>query len=140
MVVCSHGETLTATKPKHQMITETVSPTISKAIESVAFRLAEAYLANLRRDTENTLGTLESLAETFKYDLASSYYDKCADLGVRNTRFRLESITCNAKYLIRDALRRDPALASKLIAIRDAQRAKVNAEISAEQARWVPVA
>lgn len=105
------------------MKTETLSPNVSKAIESVAFRLAEAYLANLRRDTENTLGTLEGLAETFKYELADSYYDKCADLGVRNTRFRLESITCNAKYLIRDALRREPSLASKLIAIRDAQKA-----------------
>ncbi len=124
------------------MTTETLSPNVSKAIEFVAFRLASAYVSNLRRDTENTLGTLETLAQTFRHELASAYFEKASALGVRNTRFRMESVVANAKYLIRDSLRRQPALAEKLVAIRDAQRAKANAEIALEQARWValPVA
>lgn len=105
------------------MKTETVSPNIAKAINYAAHRLADSYLANLRRDTENTLGTLESLAKAFHYELASYYHDKAESLGVRNARFRPEAVVATAKDEIRDALRREPSLASKLIAIRDAQKA-----------------
>jgi len=111
------------TTTQHNMKTETVSPNIAKAINSAAHHLADTYIANLRRDTENTLGTLESLAKIFHYELASYYHDTCESLGVRNARFRPEAVVATAKDEIRDALRREPSLATKLIAIRDAQKA-----------------
>lgn len=116
-----------------------ISQNIHEAHDSVAFRIAQDYLANLAKDTENTLGTLAGLLHTFRADVAEMVASRAASKGANRCKYRPELVLAMATGYVRDALRANPEQAKKLLAIRAAQEAKVRADAMAEQATWTPL-
>ena len=121
------------------MKNETISQTIHAAHDSAAFTVAQSYLANLEKDTANTLGTLAGLIEAFRIEVCGNVRARAAVLGASRCKVRLELVELLAKNYVRTALRANPELAAKLLAIRAAQDAKARAEAIAEQATWAPL-
>lgn len=121
------------------MNNDKISQNIHEAHDSVAFRVAQDYLANLAKDTENTLGTLAGLIHTFRFEVAEMVASRAASKGASRCKYRPELMLTMATSYVRDALRANPEQAKKLLAIRAAQEAKVRAVTMAEQATWAPI-
>lgn len=119
------------------MNTNNVSPIVYSAHASAAHEIAQQYLANLAKDTDNSLGTLDAMMHTFRYDIAERVAKFAGIRGAHNVRCRDVLVAGIARSEIRRSLQSSPALARKLIAIRAAQDAKRQAEIAAERASWV---
>lgn len=130
---------MTSEKISHSIATAHISHSILTAHDSVAFNLAESYLANLAKDTDNTLGTLDGQMYTFHFELAEMVAVKAARLGAKRCKYRRDLLGLMAMDYVRAALRTNPEQAEKLKAIRAAQDAKARTEAMAEQAKWVPV-
>jgi len=124
------------------MKSDTLSPIISNAHEGVAFKVAQEYLANLRKDTDNTFGTLDGLMHTFRYEVADRVRRRAFVLGATRCTFRPVLFRALVEGHVRIELGKDAELVAKLRRIRSAQEAKARAEAMAEQATWaaLPVA
>lgn len=124
------------------MNTDTTSPIISNAHEGVAFQVAKEYLANLRKDTDNSFGTLDGMLEEFRYEIAARVRSRAIALGATRCSVRIVLFRALAEGHVRRELGRDAELVAKLRRIRSAQEAKARAEAMAEQATWpaLPVA
>ena len=121
------------------MKNEIISQNISAAHDSAAFAVAQSYLANLQKDTANTLGTLAGLINAFRVDVGGKVRSRAAALGASRCKVRFDLVELMAKNYVREALRANPTLAAKLLAIRAAQEAKARADAMAEQATWAPL-
>lgn len=121
---------------------DTTSPIISNAHEGVAFQVAQEYLANLRKDTDNSFGTLDGMLEEFRYEIAARVRSRALALGATRCSVRIVLFRALAEGHVRRELGRDAELVAKLRRIRSAQEAKARAEAMAEQATWpaLPVA
>jgi hypothetical protein len=121
---------------ENDMSTNAMSPTISNAHEGVAFNIAEEYISNLRKDTDNTFGTLDGLMHTFRHEIAYRVRRRAFFLGATRCNFRPVIFRALAEGHIRNELNRNAELADKLRRIRSAQEAKKRAEAVADQATW----
>lgn len=124
------------------MKSDTLSPIISNAHEGVAFQVAQEYLANLRKDTDNTFGTLDGMLHTFRHEISDRVRRRAFFLGATRCTFRPVLFGALVESHVRFALGADSELVAKLRRIRSAQEAKARAEAMAEQATWaaLPVA
>lgn len=124
------------------MTADKLTPRIEKAHRTVAGWIADNYVRNLKADTDNTLPTLESTFQVYRYEIAQAVGERMYQLGAYNSNVRWEYLLNITKAAIKFELCNDEALRVKLFAIRDAQRAKENAEHSAHIDSWraVPVA
>lgn len=124
------------------MKSDTLSPIISNAHEGVAFKVAQDYLANLRKDTDNSFGTLDGLMHTFRHEISDRVRRRAFFLGATRCTFRPVLFRALVEGHVRIELGRDAELVAKLRQIRAAQEAKARAEAMAEQATWaaLPVA
>ena len=118
------------------MTSHKISPIIHASLAQTATKIAQAYLAALQRDTDNTMPTLENLVQSWKHEFAQNFYAFAKMRGASNAKFRVVEATAMARSEIRFRLSLGSseanAAANKLIAIRAAQKAKAQAEMSAE--------
>ena len=119
------------------MTSTKISPIIHASLAQTATCIAQAYLAALHNDTDNTMPTLENLVQNWKHEFAQNFYAFAKMRGANNAKFRIVEATAMARSEIRFRLSlgssEATAAANKLIAIRAAQKAQAQAEISAEQ-------
>jgi len=119
------------------MKTEILTGNVAKLHSLAAWKLADSYLFSLSKDTENSLGTLESHLENYGWVKLASEVRQGGKFSSRIV-FRKRHVIEAARWHIIQRLNANQPLALKLAAIRKAQHDKRQAEIMAEQAAYVP--
>jgi hypothetical protein len=120
------------------MTSEKISSSVQQVHERIAFKIANQYITNLQNDTNGTFGTLDAMLHTFRFEIAEQVHHCARVFRASQMKYRPTLLSSLARSEIRMRLRGSAELTNKLAAIRAAQKAKAEAEISAECATWVP--
>lgn len=104
------------------MNTAKLSPNVLACHNRAAHKLADSYLHNLRCDTGNTLPSLAAHAESRSYCLSGWVYEAADARSIRRISVHRDLIISLAHAEVLATLRKDTALADKLLSIRAAQQ------------------
>jgi hypothetical protein len=110
--------------PQKKMNATKLSPDVLACHNRAAYRLAESYLDALRADSDNTLRSLADLGEARRYCLSGWVYEAADARGIRRISVRRDLIVSLAHAEVLATLRKETALADKLLSIRSAQANK----------------
>ena len=119
------------------MKTEILTGNVAKLHETAAQILATNFMLSIQRDTENRLFTLEAMAEAQWLNISTAARACRPDLSGKII-FRKRHVIARARHEIVQRLKANQDLSTKLAAIRKAQADKLQAEIEAVQAAYVP--